>query len=214
MTIRAACCGGQYLSSSRKNWLVLCSVGLPIAGFVLFYLNRFGWSDENLLATLRLTARLAFLAYLVVFIARPLRQLIKTPITAWLLRERRTMGLSMAAIHIVHMVLIVYRATHSPEFEYEFPGQLIGSLIYALMLMMVVTSFDGPARAIGPLYWRRLHKTGLYALGVAFLSTLLPETREELFTAERWWFIILASAAIFIRLTAYFATHRRKTERP
>jgi len=213
LTTKAACSGGQYLSSSRKNWLILCSVGLPVAGFVLFYLNRFGWSDENLLATLRLTARLAFLAYLAVFIARPLRQLIKTPITAWLLRERRSMGLSMAAIHIVHMVLIVYRVTHSPEFEYEFPGQLIGSLVYALMLAMVVTSFDGPARAIGPLYWRRLHKTGLYALGGAFLSTLLPESREELFATERWWFIILTAAAVFIRLTAYFATHRRKNDR-
>lgn len=201
------------MRSSGKNWLVLFGVGLPVAAFVLFYLGRFGWDDERLGEVLRLTARLAFLAYLVVFIARPLRQIVKTPITAWLLRERRSMGLSMAAIHMVHMALIVYRATHSPQFEYEFPGQLIGSFVYLLMLLMVVTSFDGPARAIGPLNWRRLHKTGLYALGIAFLSTLLPETRDELFAADRWWFIILTAGAIFIRLTAYFASRRRKTDR-
>ena len=75
-----------------------------------------------------------------------------------------------------------------------------------------MTSFDGPARAIGPLNWRRLHKTGLYALGVAFLSTLLPETREEMFAPERWWFMILTAAALLIRLTAFFATRRRRSK--
>ena len=206
-------CGGQCLSSSRKNGSIIIGVSLLVALFVLAYLNAFGWNDENLRVVLRLTARLAFLAYLVVFIARPLRQIVKTPLTAWLLRERRSFGLTMASIHFVHIALIVYRARNSVEFEFEFPGQIIGGTIYLLMLLMVITSFDKPARALGPLNWRRLHKTGLYALGVAFLSTLLPESRDELFSPDRWWFLILTGGAVFIRLTAFFATRRRQTQK-
>ena len=172
---------------------------------VLLYLDAYGVNDETLRAMLRLTARLAFLVYLLVFIARPLRQLVRTSATRWFLSERRSFGLAMAAIHFVHMALIVYRASYSPEFEFEFPAQIIGSLIYVLMLGMVITSFERPARAIGPRNWRRLHKIGLYALGVAFLSTLLPEQRSELLDTDRLWFIVLTAGAVFIRLTAYYA---------
>ena len=193
------------MSSNRKNSLILVVVSAATAVMVLLYLDKFGASDDNLLVMLRLTARLAFLVYLLVFIARPIRQLVRTNATRWLLNERRSLGLSMAAIHFVHMGLIIYRATHSPEFEFDFPAQIIGSLIYTLMLLMVITSFDAPARVIGAQTWRRLHKTGLYALGVAFVSTLLPEARAELLEPERLWFIVLTAIAVFIRLTAFFA---------
>lgn len=200
------------MSSNTKNLLILFSVTTATAIAVLLYLDTSGTDDENLRVMLRLTARLAFLIYLLVFIARPLRQLVRTSATRWLLSERRSLGLSMAAIHFVHMALIVFRATYSPEFEFEFPGQIIGSLIYVLMLLMVVTSFERPARAIGPKNWRRLHKTGLYALGVAFLSTLLPEERSELLDVDRLWFVILTAGAVFIRLTAYFARRGRRSD--
>ena len=198
------------MSSNHKNVLILISVTAVTATGVALYLDASGTSDENLRTMLRLTARLAFLVYLLVFIARPLRQLVRTRATRWLLAERRSFGLAMAAIHFVHMALIVYRASYSPEFEFKFPAQIIGSLIYALMLGMVITSFEQPARMIGPRNWRRLHKTGLYALGIAFLSTLLPEERSELFDHDRLWFVVLTAGAVFIRLTAYYAERGRR----
>ena len=198
------------MKSSNKNFLILISITTVTATTVLLYLDAYGVTDENLRTMLRLTARLAFLVYLLVFIARPLRQLVRTNATRWLLSERRSFGLTMAAIHFVHMALIVYRATYSPEFEFELPAQIIGSLIYVLMLGMVITSFEQPARTIGPRNWRRLHKTGLYALGVAFLSTLLPEERAELLDIDRLWFVVLTAGAVFIRLTAYFAQRSQR----
>ena len=198
------------MKSSNKNFLILISITAVTATTVLLYLDAYGVTDENLRTMLRLTARLAFLVYLLVFIARPLRQLVRTNATRWLLSERRSFGLTMAAIHFVHMALIVYRATYSPEFEFELPAQIIGSLIYVLMLGMVITSFEQPARTIGPRNWRRLHKTGLYALGVAFLSTLLPEERAELLDIDRLWFVVLTAGAVFIRLTAYFARRSQR----
>ena len=199
------------MSSSSKNILIIVSVTAVTALAVLLYLDGVGADDESLRVMLRLTARLAFLVYLLVFIARPLRQLVRTNATRWLLSERRSFGLAMASIHFVHMALIVYRASYSPEFEFEFPNQIIGSIIYGLMLLMVITSFERPARMIGPRNWRRLHKTGLYALGIAFLSTLLPEERSELLDVERLWFVVLTAGAVFIRLTAYFALRNRRS---
>ncbi len=95
------------------------------------------------------SARTAFLIYLIVFVARPLRQLFVTDMTAWLLRERRSFGLAFATVHLVHAALLVYFADTLAGFEFRFPNDLIGGGVYLLIVLMVITSFDGPARTLG-----------------------------------------------------------------
>ena len=143
--------------------------------------------------------------YLVVFVARPLRRLFPGKYSTALLRERRSLGVSFAAMHSVHLGLIAYRYGTIPGLEYPITDALVGGTAYALMYLMLITSFDAPARALGPTNWRRLHKTGLYFVGLIFLSTLLPDPGEDIYTLERAWFVILTGGAIFLRLTAYFA---------
>ena len=81
--------------------------------------------------------------------------------TAWLLRERRSFGLAFATVHLVHAGLLLYFADTLAGFEIRFPNDLIGGGVYLLIVLMVITSFDGPARTLGTQNWRRLHKTGL-----------------------------------------------------
>lgn len=164
-----------------------------------------GITDANLRLVLSLTARIAFMIFLLVFIARPLRQLVRTDLTKRLLKQRRAFGVAFAAVFTVHLGLIAYRFASVPGLEYPLPSAIVGGTAYALTYAMLVTSFDGPARAIGPKAWRRLHKTGLYYIGAIFLFTLLPEPGQPIVTVERLWFVVLTSAAILIRLTAYFA---------
>ena len=198
------------MTSSQKNWFVIIGVSVSATILCAAYLNISGTTEENLRLLLRLTARTAFLVYLIVFIARPLQQLLENDITKWLLRERRSFGLTFVSIHTVHAALILYLARISADFDFVPSENLLGASIYVLIFLMVITSFDGPARALGPRNWRRLHKTGLYVIGLTFLQTLLPATQEELFDHERIWLIILTGGAVFIRLTAFFAT-RTKT---
>jgi DMSO/TMAO reductase YedYZ heme-binding membrane subunit len=197
------------VTSGRKNWLVLGGVALPAAAAAAAYLVVAGASDEHLNLTLRFSARASFMIYLLVFVARPLLQLTNSPWARWLARERRSLGIAFAAMHTVHLGLIAWRFGTIPSLDYPLANAAIGGTAYLLMYAMLITSFDGPARAIGPRHWRRLHKLGLYYIGFIFLSTLLPEPGVALYTFERAWFVALTGLAATIRLTAWLARARR-----
>jgi len=209
LTKTAGCCGdlSLQLTSNQRNWSVFFAAVLLPAGAAVIYLITAGISEESILVVLTLTARLAFLVYLVVFIARPLRQLFATPLTTAVLKNRRLIGVAFAGIHTAHLGFIFYRAEQAPDFEFPVLANLPGALTYGLIYLMFITSFDVTARALGPQAWRRLHRTGLYWIGFIFLATLLPESLDNLADVN-WWLVGLTAAAIVIRLTAYYAKRR------
>lgn len=198
------------LNSNQKNFAVFLGVAIPAALGSFFYLRASGVNDGNLVLLLKLTARLSFMIYLVIFIARPLRQLITSNLTRWLVRERRSLGIAFASMHTVHLGLIAMRFSELPLFERPLIGTIFGATAYTLMYLMLLTSFDAPARAIGPKNWKRLHKTGLYFIGFVFIATLLPEPGQPVYTLERAWLVILTGSAAVIRLTAWFAARKRR----
>ena len=201
------------MTSNAKNWTILLVAGAATAVFSWLFLENLGHEPDNVRALLRITARIAFFVYLIVFVTRPLRQLFVNDTTRKLLNERRSFGLAFGAIMTVHLALIFYRVAIDPEFSIEFPGSIPGVIAYTLLLLMMITSFNVPARALGPRRWRILHKTGLYFFGVLFLATLLPRSVDQLLSSERRWFSILTAGAVFIRLTAYFAKRKpRQTD--
>ncbi|MDH3748066.1 MAG: hypothetical protein OER97_07635 [Gammaproteobacteria bacterium] len=199
----------KQLTSNQKNLLILFGVIVPTTVAAIVYLQAAGITDDNLNMLLRLTARISFMIYLVVFVARPMRELFANITTKWLLRERRSLGIAFAAMHTVHLGLIAYRFNTIPGLDYEPSNSIVGGTAYALLYLMLITSFDAPARALGPKSWKRLHKIGLYYIGLIFVSTLLPDPGDEIFTLERAWFVLLTASAIFIRLTAYFARRKK-----
>jgi len=196
------------MTSNRKNWLIILGIAVPTSILSAAYLNALGTSDENIQLLLRVTARIAFLIYLLVFVASPLRTLLATNMTTWLLSERRSFGLAFATVHLLHAALIVYLADTSASFAFEFPKHLFGSGVYVLIVLMVITSFDGPARKLGSVNWRRLHTLGLYAIGIAFVQTLPSSNAAGWLEPIRLSFAILTSAAILIRLSAFIKRRR------
>lgn len=196
-------------TSSRKNLWIFFAVLVPTVVFCVLYLDGVGHDDDSIRLLQRLTARLSFMIYLLIFVARPLRQLLRTDTTRLLLKERRSLGIALAAMHSAHLALIAYRFSSIPGLSYGFAEGVLGGTAYLLLYLMLITSFDGPARAVSPIAWRRLHKFGLYYIGLIFVSTLLPEKGEQLLAPERVWFVILTAGAIFIRLTAYFAARKK-----
>ncbi len=191
------------MTSNQRNWTVfIASAGLTGAAAVA-YLGLVGISDENIRLLLRLSARVAFVVLLVVFAARPLRQMFATPATRWLLQNRRLLGVAFAGIHTAHLAMIFFRANHNPDFEINLAASYIGVFTYSLIYLMFITSFNGPARALGPRAWRVLHKFGLYFIGAQFALTLLPPSLDQLDDVN-WWLVALTVSAIGIRLMAFF----------
>ena len=193
------------VSKSSRKTLAVFSAALLAAGLpALYQVQHAGAEAENLQFILRVTARFALLIYLVVFVARPLRQLWPVPTTSKLLRKRRLIGVAFAGIMTVHLAFIGWLwifviAKPLP------PLSLIGGGgAYLLMLLMLITSFDGPARALGPKNWRRLHKTGLYWIGIVFANTIIPDVVKDPTDPYYLGLTLLILAAIALRVLAHF----------
>lgn len=195
------------LTSNQKNLTVfLATLGL-VAGAAALYLAAAGNTDDNIRLVLRSSARLAFLVLLVIFVARPLRQLLARPATATLLKNRRLFGIAFAGVHTAHLGLVFFRSYRVPDFELNFLGSLPGGLAYLLIYLMLITSFDRPAHAIGRRNWKILHKVGLYYVFLIFLPTLIPASRDQLLGTQGI-LILLTAVVIVIRLTAFLANRR------
>jgi len=198
-------------SNQRNTAVFLAATGLTgIAAAA--YLSVVGTSDESMSVVLRLSARVAFIVLLVIFVARPLQQVFATPATAVLLRNRRLVGITFAGIHSAHLGLLILRANQIPDFELSLTANHLGALTYLVIYLMLITSYDGPARALGSKRWKMLHKIGLYWIFAVFLQTRLPRSLDTL-DEVNWWLISITAIAIVIRLTAFFAKTRPKEQR-
>ncbi|MFJ2367082.1 hypothetical protein ACIPIN_25875 [Pseudomonas sp. NPDC087697] len=130
---------------------------------------------EGIRSAIRATARSSFALFLTAFTASAFAVLIPGPLSKFLVRERRFIGLAFAFSHLVHAVLIYTYGQLNPEF---WPGRstlgnLPGSIGYAFILLMALTTFKGPARLLGAKAWKSLHVTGMWVIAAVFsLSNL------------------------------------------
>ena len=196
------------MTNDRRTLIQFVASTALVSAACLMYLNTAGWTDDNIRLLLRLTARVAFVVLMLVFIARPLRKLIKTPLTLALLKNRKLVGVTFAGIHTAHMALIIYRARQVSDFEFSIADNLSGMFTYVVIYLMLITSFSGPARAIGPKAWRILHKAGLFLIMAVFAQTQLPESLNDL-SEVNWGIVGFLMFALLVRGTAFF-TRRGK----
>ncbi len=192
------------MTSSQKNLATIASVLSLGAATIAASLVWAGPNDETVRFLLRLSARVAFAVFVLIFIARPLVQLLPTPLTRGLLRNRRQLGLVVGTLMALHLGLIGWRFGSSDELNLD-SSAIFGAVSYTFIVLMVITSFDAAARFIGAKHWRRLHGIGIWFIAIPFVSTLLPETREQLLEPEYVGFTLLIAVAALIRLTAFFA---------
>ena len=199
-------------TSSQRNWAVF--VGAIAATVVISYayLSAAGVDDGTVRATLRWSARAAYLALLLAFVARPLQQLFKTPFTTWLLRHRRLIGVAFAGIHTAHLGLIYYRAHTNEEFVVSPTANHFGVLVYVVILVMFATSFDATTKLLGRRNWKILHKVGLFGLFVAFVDAVLPKTLDYRAEAVPYFLTALALTALLLRAVNAILINRSKAQ--
>ena len=164
-------------------------------------------SDDAVREALRVTARIGLVLYVVIFVVRPLQVLWPSALTRALLKNRRYIGVTFAGVMTAHLFFIMWRWVAGdvvlPAFVLVFGGGA-----YVCLYLMVITSFDAPARALGSRNWRRLHTLGIYWLGLDFANTvirrLLRDPDAPIFIAEA----TLLSLAILLRVLAFLKTQR------
>lgn len=184
-------------------------VNLILAGLLL----AFGGTDvAGTELALRMTARISFVWFLMVFTASPLRTLWKGGPGDWLFARRRALGVIFGISMSIHVgfILRLY-ALHAPErppmvtdtdFSIGVPGLV-------LVALMTLTSAVALRRRLGETAWKRLHTTGLYVVWAIFILCLVDSVgRKEI---SRPWleyhsFIGVLLAAMALRLAALHRT--------
>ena len=155
----------RFAGPSIVGWSALALVGM----FALIILAD-GTDDAGVRVLIRATARTSLALFLLAFVASSLRRLWRTDFTAWLLRNRRYVGLSFAVSHGLHLVAIVMLARGWPESLWgQTPATTLyaGGLGFVFVGLMAATSSDAAVRAMGR-GWKRLHAVGAWYLFLIF----------------------------------------------
>jgi hypothetical protein len=163
-------------AGALSGWAI---VGWAAAAVLLMeasILAALGTGEDGLRATIRASARTSAILFSAAFAASSLHALWPSPPTAWLLANRRYLGVSFAFSHFTHLAAILTLVDVLP------PGAsrispltaIAGGIGYAFVAAMTATSFDATAAWLGPRRWSALHKTGGYFVLVVFLLTFLP----------------------------------------
>ena len=137
------------------------------------YLLTTGIDDETITLALRMSGRVAFAVLIVAFAARPLRQLLKAPWTAKLLRNRRQVGVAFAGIHTAHLGLILMRASDAAARDVQVLATIAGHSGFAHEPEWFTTA---PVSAINALHKKlgwSADSVDLYEINEAFACVTL-----------------------------------------
>ncbi|MEM7759473.1 MAG: hypothetical protein AAF298_15305 [Cyanobacteria bacterium P01_A01_bin.40] len=163
--------------SPIQRWQIVkwSTIFIAMAFCLILLVN--GINEASWRIAIRFTARTSCLLFLLAFTASSLRRLQSTPLTNWLVTNRRYLGLSMAISHGFHALAIAGVAISTSENMVK--DNHHANLGYVFLILMTITSFKRPAAILGGRNWRILHTVGMYYLWLSFLvgfSTRLSES--------------------------------------
>ena len=138
-------------------------------------------SDGTELA-LRLTARVSFVWFLLVFVAAPAQRLYPSAFGALLVRRRRALGVTFGLSMAIHVgcILRLY-ALHAPARPPMVTDSdiWIGIPALGMVALLTVTSLDALKRRLSPAAWRRLHTTGIWVVWAIFFLCLVDSVGRK-----------------------------------
>ena len=160
-------------SRGLEGPILLAWSGLGLAALVAGVAALHGVGEPGVRALLRATAASSLALFVAIFAASSLHRLVRRPATAWLVRNRRWVGLSMAASHTLHLAAITTLATRWPASGAAIPAttRAAGTLGYLALAALVATSSDAAQRRLGLARWRALHRTACWLLWLVFAAS-------------------------------------------
>jgi methionine sulfoxide reductase heme-binding subunit len=168
-----------------KQGIVMKNSGFKFSGTVLVYatfvvslLLLYMIIDESYITEtsrlfLRITGRLGLLMFFISFGASALDRIFTSNWTAYLVRNRRYLGISTAIILWSHFLVILSLSFTAPLwFEASVPWYILfpGSVTFILVGLMALTSNNAAQRKLGARTWKGLHLLGGYAALASFVG--------------------------------------------
>ena len=158
---------------------------------------------------LHMTARVSLAYFLVVYFARPLRDLLGVK---WLMRYRRTLGLCVAIALTVHFGFVAAFFYLSTQSVFDDMARFYAVSAGAVALYaMAITSNDTSMRVLKR-WWKRLHVVGIHYLWFTFFVSYLIAVQKEpdLSTPHAMMFLaFLGVMMLGLGLRVFFWIRRR-----
>ena len=195
-----------------EGWRLVGVVSVVLVTAVVVLALAAGGGIDGVRLAIRTTARTSIVLFLLAFTASSLAVLLPTPFTAWQLRNRRYLGLSFAASHLIHAAAIVLLLRWDAALFWTLTNAVnigTGGLAYAVILAMAATSFDRTAAWLGPRRWRVLHRLAVWYIWVSFLVAFGKRIPEN---GAYWVPVVALLVALALRLAA--ARRRRPGPQP
>ena len=167
-----------------NGWPIVGWATLAVSAIVGTIFAVVGTDEAGLRMAIRATARTSVVLFALAFAASALRRRWPMPVTTWLLRNRRQLGVSFAASHFIHLLVIVALAGWTWEgFLANTPTLTLvaGGLAYVFIALMTLTSFDATAAWLGARRWRRLHTVGAYYVWIIFAQNFFVMAFKSMF---------------------------------
>jgi DMSO/TMAO reductase YedYZ heme-binding membrane subunit len=195
--------------SALEGWPLVGWAALLLVALCGMLLAAHGSGEEGLRVVIRATARTSLALFLPAFAASSLRRLWASPLSAWLLRNRRQVGVSFAVSHFLHLAAILALASgHSESFWQGTNAATVvgGGLGYVLIAAMAATSSDAAVRRLGARRWKLLHRVGLWVVFGIFAQSYIPRALMNPYYAPAG---IAVVGALGIRVAAWLRGRRR-----
>ncbi|MCU0537873.1 MAG: hypothetical protein MUD14_28645 [Hydrococcus sp. Prado102] len=181
-----------------QKWHIVGFSALVVGTMVSCLWILYGIDELGMRMAIRATGRSSCLLFIGAFVASSLRKLWSTPFSAWLLKNRRYLGVSMAVSHTYHAIALfglwLVTSGAAPKIE------PLGTFGYMLLIAMTVTSFDRPAAWLGKRRWKILHVTGMHFLWLGLLFEYSFRLSKSPFVYSP--FVILLVVAMILRFAA------------
>ena len=193
-----------------EGWALTYWTAAIVLLMSVLILFSYGWNDASFHVAMRSTARTSFCLFFLAFTASSLYRLWPTRSTHWLIQNRRYIGVSFAVSHTVHLALIAIIALAIPQpflSEQRVAGVVLGTIAYAFIFAMALTSSNRAQTWIGLVKWRALHRTGGYFILLVFTLSYIKHVLIN--PAFYFPFIVAVITILGLRFAARSRTHRK-----
>ena len=152
---------------SLQRWQIVkwSTIFITVVFSLILVFN--GINEASFRIAIRFTARSSCVLFLLAFTASAWRRISSNPLSNWLLKNRRYLGLSMAISHGFHAIAIFGVALLTTENMVR--DNFSANLGYLFIILMTITSFKRLARILGRRGWKILHTVGMYYLWLSFM---------------------------------------------
>ncbi|MEP5568971.1 MAG: hypothetical protein ABJN62_14115 [Halioglobus sp.] len=200
-----------------NGWRLFFLISLPISAAVIIEMLRTDLSGgEGISSMIGYSVRFAIPFIFLALGASSAYAMFPHPVTAWLARNRRYIGLCFATAMFWQAVFIFTMTVFFRGFYFDdvyyFRDELEGSVGYVFLVGMVLTSFAFTRKGLSPQQWKYIHKGGVYFLWAYAFSVYWwnlyyypePETIDYIF----YW---MGFTAFALRIAAWGKKRSRKS---